>query len=134
MRMQLAQRQHREPDRPETETPNALLAFRNHARVLERVTQMRVRDADQPLEPFAKRVALVQILEPREIEVLREDRARQPARVRLTIVPDVFQDVRHLQSLAERHRELSIFSRCGASSGQCRQNSSVHISPTTPAT
>ena len=35
-----------------------------------------------------------------------EHRARQPACVRLPIVPDVFQDVRHLQTLAEGHGEL----------------------------
>ena len=102
----LAQREHREADRPETEAPDADLALRDHAGVLERVAQMRVAEPEQLVEPFLERARRVQLFEPLELEVAaREHRARQPARVRLPVVPDVLQDVGHLQALPERHGE-----------------------------
>ena len=104
--MDLAQRQHGETDRPKTEAPDADLALRNHAGVLERVAQVRVREADELVEALLERGRRVQLLEAREVEVAaRKHRARQPACVRLPVVPDVLQDVRHLQPLAERDGE-----------------------------
>src|SRR6476660_6596491 len=89
----LAQRQHGEPQRPEQETPDPRLAARYGHRVGERVTQVGVRDADQLVECGAKplRVALVQRLqlEPGTIE----DIARQPAHASFPIFPRVLDDV-----------------------------------------
>src|SRR5690606_23726501 len=104
--MNLTQRQHREADGPQAEAADADLALRDQARVLERVAQMRVRDAEQMIQAFAETARQMPVLEPLEAEaVLTEDRARQPARVRASIVPDILQDVRHLQALPERDRK-----------------------------
>src|SRR6185436_20056879 len=102
--MDLAQREHGEADRPQAKAADSRLALRNQARVLERIAQMRVTDADQLVQAVAERGLRVPRLEPFEIHrAARENGARQPARARLTVVPDVLQDVRHLQTLTERY-------------------------------
>src|SRR5690606_24947012 len=50
----------------------------------------------------------VRVLEPLEAEAAAaaENRARQPARIGASIVPDILQDIGHLQALTERDRKL----------------------------
>src|SRR6185369_10365367 len=104
--MDLAQREHREADGPKTEPPNAGLALRNQRGVLERVAQVGVRETDELVETYLERARRMQLLEVLEIEVAaRKHRARQPARVRLPVVPDVLEYIGHLQPLTERHGE-----------------------------
>src|SRR5690606_25086150 len=105
--MDLAQRQHRQPDRPQTEAPNPGLALRDQARVLERIAQVRVRDPEQMIKAFLEARRKMRVLEPLEAEIAAaENRARQPAGLRAAIVPDILQDIGHLQSLTERDGEL----------------------------
>jgi hypothetical protein len=67
---------------------------------------MRVADAEQLVQPVAERRLQMPLLELLQVErAVRKHGARQPARSGRPVVPNVLQDVRHLQALAERHRQ-----------------------------
>ena len=102
--VELAESEHGESDGPQAEAPDARLAARDQQRVLERVAQVRVRDADEPVHAGAERIDVAARLELAQLEArFLEHVARKPAGIGAPVFPHVLQNVGHLQALAEPH-------------------------------
>ena|SRR6476661_987700 len=92
-----AQGEYRQSDGPQAKITDADLAARNHQRIAECIFQMSMGDTNQALNPALelRRVFSSSHFTQFEI-VIGKDFPRQPARSICVILPDVFEDVRHL--------------------------------------
>ena len=101
------QSQHGKPDSPQAEAANSRLVAGNQQSERKRIAQVRMRHADQFAHRGVKagiRLAGAQRL---QLEaVAGEHVLREPARSAAAILPDILQDVGHLQALSEGHVQL----------------------------
>ena len=103
----VAQGQHRHAQRPQAEAPDPGLIAGQQQRVLQRIAQVHAGDADQVPQGLLEFPAVAQgggAVQGHAVAL--QHRLRQPAHVALLVVPDVLEDVGHLQALAERDRQL----------------------------
>jgi len=102
--MDLAKGEDGHADGPQAECADALLGFRQEERVSQRVLEVAPRNPDEFQQAFLERFAVVGRVERGKIESARLKHALgEPADIALFIVPDIFEDVGHLQALAKRH-------------------------------
>ena len=130
-----SQREHRKPDGPQAEAADS-----GSCRELIMCNPGHCADAHAPRRPVracrhrsADRGSRRQ---PRQIDAVGgKNLLRQPTRSAAAVLPDILENIRHLQTLRERNGQALQFCAIpGDSAAEYSQNSSVSISPTTPAT
>src|ERR1043165_5519311 len=102
MVIDLEQGQERETDGPETELAYADFFLCDQQRVIERVSQVSMRDADQTAHSAPEALARIQSRQAAQVAAFGGKHfSRQPAGTPLIILPHILQNVCHLQALAE---------------------------------
>ena len=105
--MHLSQGQHRHSQRPQAEASNSDLVAGYKQCIAEGVLKVKPGDSDELAQSQGEFFPLIVLGKPAEIESdALEYFPGQPARATGAVLPDVLEDVGHLQTLSKRHRKL----------------------------